>query len=314
MVDGVATTHPIAGTRPRGDDDEHDILLAKDLVDDAKENAEHLMLVDLRAQRPGPCLRPGHGRGDRVPPGGAVQPRDAPRVDGDGRLADGRTGIDARPASLAGTLWVPRSRGPCRSSRTFEDTRRGVYGGVVGYVDWRGNTDQAIAIRSAVIKDGTASVQAGAGIVADSVAASEDAECRNKAMAVLRPSPPRRRGGRQGRPGEPSRPAPGARRPAARRRGPVVDRLPDGVARRGRVQRPVGVSARRALTGAEWQPALGAAALGALAAIAAVALVRGLAARAVGAVIALLGVAAVALLISSGGRRRRRAGPYGDHE
>ncbi|MBF6842266.1 anthranilate synthase component I, partial [Acinetobacter baumannii] len=68
----------------------------------------------------------------------------------------------------------------------LEDTRRGVYGGVVGYVDFAGNTDQAIAIRSAVIKDGTAYVQAGAGIVADSVAASEDEECRNKAMAVLR--------------------------------------------------------------------------------------------------------------------------------
>ena len=104
-----------------------------------------------------------------------------------GRLADGQTGIDAVTACFpAGTLSGSPKPRALQMIEDLEDTRRGVYGGVVGYVDFAGNTDQAIAIRSAVIKDGTAYVQAGAGIVADSVAASEDAECRSKAMAVLR--------------------------------------------------------------------------------------------------------------------------------
>ncbi|GAA1742130.1 anthranilate synthase component 1 [Dietzia kunjamensis subsp. schimae] len=187
VQDGAATTHPIAGTRPRGDDDEHDVLLAKDLVDDAKENAEHLMLVDL-------------GRNDlgRVCVPGTVEVTEFRQVERyshvmhlvstvTGRLADGQTGIDAVTACFpAGTLSGSPKPRALQIIEDLEDTRRGVYGGVVGYVDFAGNTDQAIAIRSAVIKDGTAYVQAGAGIVADSVAASEDAECRNKAMAVLR--------------------------------------------------------------------------------------------------------------------------------
>ncbi|MFJ6111572.1 anthranilate synthase component I [Dietzia maris] len=187
VQDGAATTHPIAGTRPRGDDEEHDVLLAKDLVDDAKENAEHLMLVDL-------------GRNDlgRVCVPGTVEVTEFRQVERyshvmhlvstvTGRLADGQTGIDAVTACFpAGTLSGSPKPRALQIIEDLEDTRRGVYGGVVGYVDFAGNTDQAIAIRSAVIKDGTAYVQAGAGIVADSVAASEDAECRNKAMAVLR--------------------------------------------------------------------------------------------------------------------------------
>lgn len=187
VEDGVATTHPIAGTRPRGNDDEHDVLLAKDLIEDAKENAEHLMLVDL-------------GRNDlgRVCEPGTVEVTEFRQVERyshvmhlvstvTGRLAEGRTGVDAVTACFpAGTLSGSPKPRALQLIEDLEDTRRGVYGGVLGYFDFAGNADQAIAIRSGMIKDGTAYVQAGAGIVADSVAASEDEECRNKAMAVLR--------------------------------------------------------------------------------------------------------------------------------
>ena len=104
-----------------------------------------------------------------------------------GRLARGRTGLDAVTACFpAGTLSGSPKPRALQIIEDLEDTRRGVYGGVVGYLDFAGNTDQAIAIRSAVIKDGTAYVQAGAGIVADSVATAEDEECQSKALAVLR--------------------------------------------------------------------------------------------------------------------------------
>ena len=187
VQDGQATTHPIAGTRPRGDDDEHDVLLAKDLVEDAKENAEHLMLVDL-------------GRNDlgRVCEPGSVVVTEFRQVERyshvmhlvstvTGTLTEGRTGLDAVLACFpAGTLSGSPKPRALQIIEDLEDTRRGVYGGVVGYVDFAGNADQAIAIRSGLIKDRTAYVQAGAGIVADSVAASEDEECGNKALAVLR--------------------------------------------------------------------------------------------------------------------------------
>lgn len=187
VQDGEATTHPIAGTRPRGDDDEQDALYAKDLVEDAKENAEHLMLVDL-------------GRNDmgRVCEPGTVVVTEFRQVERyshvihlvstvTGRLAEGRTGLDAVAACFpAGTLSGSPKPRALQIIEELEDTRRGVYGGVLGYFDFAGNADQAIAIRSGLIKDGTAYVQAGAGIVADSVAESEDEECRNKAMAVLR--------------------------------------------------------------------------------------------------------------------------------
>lgn len=187
VQDRVAVTNPIAGTRPRGTDEEHDVLLAKDMIEDAKENAEHLMLVDL-------------GRNDlgRVCAPGTVEVTKFRQVERyshvmhmvstvSGRLADGRTGLDAVTACFpAGTLSGSPKPRALQIIEDLEDTRRGVYGGVVGYLDFAGNTDQAIAIRSAVIKDGTAFVQAGAGIVADSVASAEDEECRNKAMAVLR--------------------------------------------------------------------------------------------------------------------------------
>ncbi|CAM3505164.1 anthranilate synthase component I [Kibdelosporangium persicum] len=184
--DGVATTHPIAGTRWRGVDADEDAILEKDLLADEKERAEHVMLVDL-------------GRNDlgRVCAPGSVHVVDFFRVERyshvmhivstvTGRLAPGMTAFDAVTACFpAGTLsGAPKPRA-MELIEELEPTRRGLYGGVVGYLDFAGNADTAIAIRTALVQDGVAYVQAGAGIVADSNPAAEDDECQNKAGAVL---------------------------------------------------------------------------------------------------------------------------------
>lgn len=184
--DGYVTMHPIAGTRPRGSTEEDDILLAKDLLADAKERSEHVMLVDL-------------GRNDlgRVCSPGTVKVVDFFTVERyshvmhivstvTGSLAPGRTAFDALTACFpAGTLsGAPKPRAMSIIDE-LEPARRGIYGGVVGYLDFAGNADTAITIRTAVLIDGVAHVQAGAGVVADSVPAAEDAECQNKAAAVI---------------------------------------------------------------------------------------------------------------------------------
>ncbi|APU20016.1 anthranilate synthase component I [Actinoalloteichus sp. GBA129-24] len=184
--DGVATTHPIAGTRWRGADPEEDALLEKDLLADEKERAEHLMLVDL-------------GRNDlgRVCAPGSVSVVEFFTVERyshvmhivstvTGRLAEGRTAFDAIAACFpAGTLsGAPKPRA-MELIEELEPTRRGVYGGVVGYLDFAGDADTAIAIRTALMREGTAYVQAGGGIVADSDPVAEDQETLNKAGAVL---------------------------------------------------------------------------------------------------------------------------------
>jgi anthranilate synthase component 1 len=185
--DGQVTMHPIAGTRPRGVDEEDDALLAKDLLADTKERSEHVMLVDL-------------GRNDlgRVCAPGTVRVVDFFTVERyshvmhivstvTGRLAAGRTAFDALTACFpAGTLsGAPKPRA-MQIIDELEPVRRGIYGGVVGYLDFAGDADTAITIRTALMADGVAHVQAGAGIVADSVPESEDAECQNKAAAVIR--------------------------------------------------------------------------------------------------------------------------------
>lgn len=185
--DGVVTTHPIAGTRWRGRTEEEDLLLEKDLLHDEKENAEHLMLVDL-------------GRNDlgRVAAPGTVTVHDYRHVERyshvmhlvstvTAELAEGKTALDAVLAAFpAGTLsGAPKVRA-MQLIEALEPTRRGIYGGVIGYFDFAGNADTAIAIRTAAIKDGTAYVQAGAGVVADSQPEYEDNEAQNKAKAVLR--------------------------------------------------------------------------------------------------------------------------------
>jgi anthranilate synthase component 1 len=187
VADGVATTHPIAGTRWRGADPEEDVLLGKDLLNDEKENAEHLMLVDLGRNDLGRVCVPGTVK--------VTQYRQLERYSHvmhlvstvSGRLAPGKRALDAVTACFpAGTLsGAPKVRA-MELIEELEPTRRGTYAGIVGYLDFAGDADTAIAIRTALLKDGTAYVQAGAGIVADSDPDYEDTESRNKAMAVLK--------------------------------------------------------------------------------------------------------------------------------
>ncbi len=184
--DGQATTHPIAGTRWRGVTEEEDLLLEKELRTDEKERAEHVMLVDL-------------GRNDlgRVCEPGTVKVHSFFSVERyshvmhlvstvTGTLRADRNAFDAVTACFpAGTLsGAPKPRAMVIIEE-LEPTRRGLYGGIVGYLDFAGDADTAIAIRTALIRDGVAYVQAGGGIVADSDPVAEDAECLNKARAVL---------------------------------------------------------------------------------------------------------------------------------
>ncbi|WP_405800001.1 anthranilate synthase component I [Streptomyces sp. NBC_01506] len=187
VEDGNAMVHPIAGTRPRGATPHDDQALADELLADPKERAEHLMLVDL-------------GRNDlgRVCEPGTVEVVDFMSVERyshvmhivstvTGRVAEGRTAFDVLTACFpAGTLsGAPKPRA-LEIIDELEPSRRGLYGGCVGYLDFAGDSDTAIAIRTALLRDGTAYVQAGAGVVADSDPVAEDMECRNKAAAVLR--------------------------------------------------------------------------------------------------------------------------------
>jgi anthranilate synthase component 1 len=182
-----AMLHPIAGTRHRGATPQEDADLAAELLADPKERAEHLMLVDL-------------GRNDlgRVCTPGSVEVVDFMSVERyshvmhivstvTGEVAADRTAFDVLTACFpAGTLsGAPKPRA-MQIIEELEPTRRGLYGGCVGYLDFAGDADTAIAIRTAVLRDGTAYVQAGAGVVADSDPVGEDTECRNKAAAVLR--------------------------------------------------------------------------------------------------------------------------------
>ncbi|WP_246043317.1 anthranilate synthase component I [Tessaracoccus massiliensis] len=186
VTDGLATTRPIAGSRPRGKTPEEDRLMAEELLADPKEKAEHLMLVDL-------------GRNDlgRICEPGSVTVHEFMNVRRyshimhleaavSGRIDEEHTALDATLSCFpAGTLsGAPKVRAMEIIDR-LEVSRRGLYGGVVGYFDFAGNSDVAIAIRTAVLADGVAHVQAGAGIVADSVPETEDAECQHKARAVI---------------------------------------------------------------------------------------------------------------------------------
>ena len=184
---GHCRVHPIAGTRPRGTSPQEDARLAEDLLADEKERAEHLMLVDL-------------GRNDlgRVCAPGTVEVVEFMQVERYshvmhlvstvvGDLAPDRTAYDALAATFpAGTLsGAPKPRAMEIIDR-LEPARRGLYGGCVGYIDFAGDLDTAIAIRTAVVRNGVAHVQAGAGVVADSDPVAEDSECAAKAAAVLR--------------------------------------------------------------------------------------------------------------------------------
>ena len=196
LLDRRVVSRPIAGTRRRGRTDEDDRRLAAELAEHPKERAEHVMLVDLARNDVG-----------RVSEFGSVEVEELMTLElyshvmhmtsqVSGRLNEGLGPIDVLRATLpAGTLsGAPKVRA-MEIIDELEPVKRGPYGGVVGYVDWSGNLDTAIAIRTMFVSgDGrTASLQAGAGIVADSVPDDEDLECRNKAAALLAAIPAARR-------------------------------------------------------------------------------------------------------------------------
>jgi anthranilate synthase component 1 len=181
-----AVVHPPAGTRPRGATPEDDVRLTEELLADPKERAEHVMLVDLARNDLG-----------RVSVPGTVEVADFMRVERyshvmhlvstvAGQVQPGRDALDVFDATFpAGTVsGAPKPRA-MEVIESLEPTRRALYAGTVGYVDASGDMDMAIAIRTAVLHAGTAYVQAGAGIVADSHPATEEAETRHKARAVL---------------------------------------------------------------------------------------------------------------------------------
>jgi len=181
-----ALLHPIAGTRPRGATPEEDTRLATELMADPKERAEHVMLVDLGRNDLGRVCRPGTVD---VPEFMTIERYShvmhiVSTVVGE--LTADRTAFDALAATFpAGTLsGAPKVRA-MEIIEELEPTRRGLYGGTVGYFGFGGDLDMAIAIRTALIRDGIAYVQAGAGIVADSDPGAEERETRDKAAAVL---------------------------------------------------------------------------------------------------------------------------------
>jgi anthranilate synthase component 1 len=187
VENGVITNRPLAGTRRRGATPEEDRALAEELVNDPKERAEHIMLVDLARNDVG-----------RVAEIGSVKIGDLLAVERyshvmhlsstvTGKLRPELTAFDALRASLpAGTLsGAPKVRA-MEIIDELEPLRRGPYGGAVGYVDFGGNMDTCIALRTMVLLGQTAYVQAGAGLVADSIPASEYDETVNKAMSLLR--------------------------------------------------------------------------------------------------------------------------------
>ena len=186
VTQGEVMVHPIAGTRKRSQSPEEDMRLSEELLSDPKERAEHLMLVDL-------------GRNDlgRICTPGSVEVIDFMSIERyshvmhivstvTGKLSPDKSAVDALFATFpAGTLsGAPKPRA-MEIIEELEPHRRGLYGGAIGYLDFTGNIDTCIAIRTALIYKGRAYVQAGAGVVADSVAESEYQECINKAAAVL---------------------------------------------------------------------------------------------------------------------------------
>ena len=183
----IVTIRPLAGTRPRGDTPERDQALAKELLADPKEVAEHLMLIDLARNDIG-----------RIAQTGTVKVTEKMVIERyshvmhivssvEGQLKPGTSNLDVLCATFpAGTLTgAPKVRA-MEIIDELEPTKRGLYGGAVGYLGFNGEMDLAIAIRTGIVKNGKLYTQAAAGIVADSVAESEWQETENKARAVLR--------------------------------------------------------------------------------------------------------------------------------
>lgn len=187
LEDGVITNRPLAGTRPRGRNEAEDLAFEKELLADPKEIAEHLMLIDM-------------GRNDvgKIAATGSVQLTEQMVIERYshvmhmssnvvGRLQPGKTALDVLRATLpVGTLsGAPKVRA-MEIIDELEPVKRGVYGGAVGYLAWNNNMDMAIAIRTAVIKGGRLYIEAGGGVVADSVPHQEWQESMDKAQAVFR--------------------------------------------------------------------------------------------------------------------------------
>ena len=187
LENGRLYTFPLAGTRPRGKTEEEDRRLEKELLRDEKELAEHNMLVDLGRNDIGKISRPGTVHVEEYMEiqrfshvmhiGSTVS----------GEIRPDKDGVDVIDAILpAGTLsGAPKIRA-CEIIAELEQSKRGIYGGAVGYLDFTGNIDTCISIRLAYKKNGRICVQSGAGIVADSVPENEFNECRNKAGAVIK--------------------------------------------------------------------------------------------------------------------------------
>jgi len=187
LEDEAVTVRPIAGTRPRGRTPEQDLALEQELLNDPKELAEHLMLIDL-----------GRNDAGRVSQVGSVHLTEKMIVEHyshvmhivsnvEGRIKPDMSAFDVLRATFpAGTVsGAPKIRA-MEIIDELEPVKRGIYSGAVGYISWSGNMDTAIAIRTAVIKDETLYIQAGAGIVYDSVPANEWAETMNKGRAIFR--------------------------------------------------------------------------------------------------------------------------------
>ena len=187
LENGVITNRPLAGTRRRGHTAEEDLALEEELLADPKEIAEHLMLIDL-------------GRNDvgRVAQSGSVEVTEQFVIERyshvmhissnvEGTIKPGKSAMDLLRATLpVGTLsGAPKVRA-MQIIDELEPVKRGIYGGAVGYLAWNGNMDTAIAIRTAVVKDGKLYIQAGGGVVADSIARLEWKESMNKGRAIFK--------------------------------------------------------------------------------------------------------------------------------
>jgi anthranilate synthase component 1 len=186
VLDGRVIIRPIAGTRYRGRSPEHDRRMAADLSENPKERAEHVMLVDLARNDIGRVVRFGTEHVDELMTLERYSHVMHLTSQASGELAEGRNAVDVLRATFpAGTVsGAPKVRA-MEIIDDLEPVKRGPYAGVVGYLDFSGNLDTAIAIRTMVWRAGQASVQAGAGVVADSDPVDEDLECHNKARAVL---------------------------------------------------------------------------------------------------------------------------------
>lgn len=194
LLNGRVISRPIAGTRRRGRTEAEERRMAAELSEHPKEIAEHTMLLDLARNDVGRVAKFGTETVDEMMTLERYSHVMHLTSQVSGELAPGRTPVDVLRATLpAGTVsGAPKVRA-MEIIDDLEPVKRGPYAGVVGYLDFSGNIDTAIAIRTMVIQGGRASVQAGAGIVADSIPEQEDLECRNKARALLLAVPAARR-------------------------------------------------------------------------------------------------------------------------